>query len=134
MAYSPLVAIVRYNLVLRQLRPKGSFHPQVQPHLVHRGYSIGSIVEQSPLKPSPLITSTTSTNNSPTFINNDLRKNIPLNDMASAADPKAKAAERKKQFMDVWPQLEKSLVDLMKQHGMPEDATEWYRRVCYFIF
>lgn len=44
-------------------------------------------------------------------------------------DPKAKAAETKKRFQDVWPKLEDELVNLMKQHSMPEDATEWFRRV-----
>lgn len=48
----------------------------------------------------------------------------------ASVDPKAKAAETKKRFLDVWPQLEKELVDLMKQHNMPDDATEWFRRVC----
>lgn len=45
-----------------------------------------------------------------------------------ATDAKAKAAERKKQFLDVWPKLEDELVDLMKKHSMPDDATEWFRR------
>ncbi|KAG8876857.1 Farnesyl pyrophosphate synthetase [Serendipita sp. 405] len=43
-------------------------------------------------------------------------------------DPKAKAAETKKRFLDVWQKLEEELVDLMKKHSMPEDATEWYRK------
>ncbi|CAG8709753.1 9543_t:CDS:2, partial [Acaulospora colombiana] len=47
---------------------------------------------------------------------------------SSNVDPKAKAAETKKRFLDVWPKLENELVDLMKQHSMPEDATEWFRR------
>ncbi|CAG7850729.1 Farnesyl pyrophosphate synthase Short=FPP synthase; Short=FPS; AltName: Full=(2E,6E)-farnesyl diphosphate synthase; AltName: Full=Dimethylallyltranstransferase; AltName: Full=Farnesyl diphosphate synthase; AltName: Full=Geranyltranstransferase [Serendipita indica DSM 11827] len=47
---------------------------------------------------------------------------------APAIDPKAKAAQRKKEFLDVWPKLESELVQLMKQHSMPEDATEWFRR------
>jgi hypothetical protein len=51
-------------------------------------------------------------------------------DMASTtSDPKAKAAERKKQFLEVWPKLETELLDMMKKHAMPEDATEWFRRV-----
>jgi hypothetical protein len=132
-ACSPLVAIVRVNPVIRQLRAKGPLHPQFQPLPTHRNYTISSIVEQIRLKisSSPAV-STTDANNKSLFLNNDPRISTILNDMASAADPKAKAAERKKQFMDVWPQLENSLVDLMKQHGMPDDATEWYRRVCVF--
>lgn len=42
---------------------------------------------------------------------------------------KAKAAETKKKFLEVWPRLENELVDLMKLHKMPDDATEWFRRV-----
>jgi hypothetical protein len=44
-------------------------------------------------------------------------------------DPKAKIAETKKRFLDVWPTLERQLVDLMKTHGMPDDATKWFRDV-----
>jgi hypothetical protein len=44
-------------------------------------------------------------------------------------DAKAKIAETKKRFLDVWPTLEGQLVDLMKTHGMPEDATKWFRDV-----
>ncbi|KAG8804541.1 Farnesyl pyrophosphate synthetase [Serendipita sp. 399] len=43
-------------------------------------------------------------------------------------DPKAKAAETKKKFLEVWQKLEDELVDLMKKHSMPEDATEWFRK------
>lgn len=50
-----------------------------------------------------------------------------------ATDAKAKAAERKKQFLDVWPKLEDELVDLMKKHSMPDDATEWFRRVSLLL-
>lgn len=55
--------------------------------------------------------------------------------MASTTnDAKAKAAERKKQFFEVWPKLENELVDMMKKHAMPEDATEWFRRVRFRLF
>lgn len=57
--------------------------------------------------------------------------NVPA---AAPIDAKAKAAERKQQFLDVWPRLEDELVDVMKVHGMPDDAKEWFRRVRPFPF
>ena len=52
----------------------------------------------------------------------------------ATVDAKAKIAETKKRFLDVWPTLEGQLVDLMKTHGMPEDATKWYRDVRWTLF
>lgn len=46
-------------------------------------------------------------------------------------DAKAKAAETKKKFQDVWPTLEGQLVELLKAHGMPEDATKWFKDVWF---
>lgn len=69
-------------------------------------------------------------NNNTNKINNSYSKKTSYIDMASTTnDAKAKAAERKKQFLEVWPKLETELVDMMKKHAMPEDATEWFKRV-----
>lgn len=54
--------------------------------------------------------------------------------MSDPAAAKAKVAETKKRFLDVWPRLEGELVELMKQHSMPDDATEWFRKVASLFF
>ena len=49
---------------------------------------------------------------------------------ASVVDAAAKKAARRKRFEDVFPLLKQELLEYLDQCKMPQDARDWYDRVC----
>jgi hypothetical protein len=87
------------------------------------------VEELASYSPSKVYSSSIPTAATTTPIANTRRYQQRIQEEVNMSDAKIKAAERKKQFLEVWPRLETELVDMMRKHAMPEDATEWFKRV-----
>jgi hypothetical protein len=47
-----------------------------------------------------------------------------------ASDAKATAARNKQRFLDAWPGIANELTGFLEQHQMPQNAIEWFKKVC----